>query len=185
MGDLTPEIRGEFKFENDSGAFVHNIYIDSPAMKNGLMAGDLILEVNEKPVADSDELTLIVTSLKPGETARFTVERNGKEETVPVTIGLRDIESRKEKPRLWPGISIVPLTDDIRDQLNLPKNSGSLVIAFVDDPSTGLKSGDVIKTINKKNIKSMKDFYDIVNRENHLAIKILRQGYEMEVEINK
>jgi Do/DeqQ family serine protease len=186
LTDLNNDIRKELELpENIDGALITNIFIPSPALDGEIRPGDLVVKVNDKPVRNSDDMTRAVTGLRPGEKISIQVIRKSKVENLTVTIGLRETESRKEKPRLWPGLTVIPLSDDIRRQLNIPKNSGQFVIAGVDDSSSGLRNGDVIKTVNKKNLKNLREFYDMVNKSDSLTFKILRQGYEMDLEIKR
>jgi serine protease Do len=185
MGDVSEDLKDEMRLDTDAGAFVFNVYVDSPAMNSGILPGDVILAVGGSAIDDSTDLTRTITGLDPEEIIEFLVEREGRERTIPVEIGLRNIEVQADTPRLWPGISVVPITDEIRDELGLSKNAGDLVVAYVHDSSIGLRTGDVIQTINRKNIRDMNDFYESVNRSDSLNFRILRQGYEMEIVLNK
>jgi S1-C subfamily serine protease len=44
----------------------------------------------------------------------------------------------------------------------------------------GLQNGDVIKSVNRKNLKDMGDFYDAINRSDELNITVNRRGYEFD-----
>lgn len=186
LTDLNDDIREQMDLPAElKGVMVTNQFVPSPAMEGDLRPGDLIVRLNGQSIGNSDELTRGITALAPGEKAALQVIRNGKVIDLSITIGLRDLETRKERPRLWPGLSVIPLSEDIRRQLNIPKNSGQFVIAGVDDSSSGLRNGDVIKTVNKKNLKTLREFYDMVNKSDTLNLKVLRQGYEMDLEIRR
>lgn len=60
---------------------------DGPADQAGLRAGDIIVKIDDKPVAGSRELIVAIRSKTPGDRITLTIRRNGSEETVEVTLG--------------------------------------------------------------------------------------------------
>jgi S1-C subfamily serine protease len=71
---------------------VRNVYPDSPAQKGGLQPGDVLTELNAKPVGSLAEVRASFLRLHPAEKLVVTVQRNGK----PVTMTL-NIEVRPDK----------------------------------------------------------------------------------------
>ena len=65
---------------------VTQVDADSPGAKAGIQIGDVITQVNGQKVTDSGELQVYVVQRKPGTKIDLTVLRNGKTETVPVTL---------------------------------------------------------------------------------------------------
>lgn len=185
MGDLTPGIKEEMNLRANEGAFVFNVYCDSPAMKGRVKPGDLIVAVNDTSVKNSNDLTKAITGIKPEEKVVFTLIRNGQQRKEQVVLGLRDIETKETSQALWPGITLIPISDEIRKQLKISADSGNLVVANVADPGTGLQNGDVIRTVNKDSVKTLRDFYKAVNRTDNLTVRVVRRGYNVEVKISK
>jgi putative serine protease PepD len=58
-----------------------------PADRAGLQPGDVIVAIDDKPVADSSELIVAIRSRSPGDTITLTVHRGSDEESVKVTLG--------------------------------------------------------------------------------------------------
>jgi putative serine protease PepD len=58
-----------------------------PAEAAGLQAGDLIVAIDGKPVADSSELIVAIRSKQPGDEVRLTVRRDGDDRDYTVTLG--------------------------------------------------------------------------------------------------
>jgi S1-C subfamily serine protease len=106
---LTPSIAAEAGTSVDSGAAVQCIVPGSPAAEAGLEAGDdelqvqglpftaggdVVVAINDEAVATTEDLGRIVaSSLFPGETASFTIVRDGKRIAVPVVLGDRPSEA--------------------------------------------------------------------------------------------
>ncbi len=167
---MYPDIRKTMALGDKSGALVMNVFKKSPADKSGLLPGDFIISVDNNTISDSSNLTKVVGKLSPGQTSRFTLIRDKREITVNVKIEKRADETEIQKNRdLWPGIIVTTLTDDIKNELKLDKNSKGVVIASVTGDSSaaisGFKPGDVIEDINDNPVNSIGDFYSAINKE--------------------
>ena len=58
-----------------------------PADRAGLKAGDVIVAIDDKPVADSSELIVAIRSHTPGDTVTLTVRQDSGDRSVKVTLG--------------------------------------------------------------------------------------------------
>ena len=68
------------------GAAVKTVEPDGPAAAGGLRVNDIITHLNGEKVTGSTDLVRKVGSLTPGETAEFTVYRQGSELTLTITV---------------------------------------------------------------------------------------------------
>jgi putative serine protease PepD len=68
------------------GATVDEVLKDSPAQDAGLENGDLITHVNGVRVTDGIGLIVAIRTHQPGETIEFTIERDGEDQTIAVTL---------------------------------------------------------------------------------------------------
>jgi len=107
-----------------------------------------------------------------GKTVRVVVYREGKTETLKVTLGRREdaereangsTEGETEDPKVTEkellGLSIGILTDKIRGELNLPAGTDGLVILSVNEVSEawekGLRAGDVITEAGQQKVATI------------------------------
>ncbi len=71
------------------GALVKSVAVGSPAEKAGIRGGDVIIQWNNQPIEDPNLLMLLVARTKTGSTVPATINRNGQETQLEVTVGQR------------------------------------------------------------------------------------------------
>jgi putative serine protease PepD len=74
---------------NTGAATFERVNDGTPADRAGLQAGDEVTEVDGKSITTGDELRDAIDAKKPGDKITLTIERNGSERTVQVTLGQR------------------------------------------------------------------------------------------------
>lgn len=84
ISGLTKQLGDYFGVTDGKGVLINNVNDDSPAAKGGLKAGDVIVEVEGKPVSNSMELLRGISEKKEGEVT-LTIVRNRNRQTVKVT----------------------------------------------------------------------------------------------------
>ncbi|UCF99421.1 MAG: Do family serine endopeptidase [Spirochaetaceae bacterium] len=187
MGSVSTESLKDLKLQNSRGAFVYGVFKGSPADKAGVLPGDFITEVNGEALRDTSELLLRVGNLEPGKKADLSIIRYGQSLRLTVKIAARESEQNlaARSGKLWPGFSVVPLTEDIRTQLSLNKSSGRLVIGAVEQGGfadiAGLKTGDIVRKVNGQEVSTVLDFYKAFNstKSREILFAIKRQDTEL------
>ncbi len=78
LSDLTPDVRQELQApENVKGAVVGNVQPGSPADNAGLQQGDIILEVNRKPVNSASDASQVLKGIPSGQDVLVLVWSQG------------------------------------------------------------------------------------------------------------
>ena len=78
LGDFTPDVRQQLQApDNLQGAVVERVQPGSPADNAGLQQGDVILEVDRKPVQNAAEVQKALGSVPQGQDAMVLVWSNG------------------------------------------------------------------------------------------------------------
>lgn len=170
--EVTKEFQQELGVGTAKGAFVANVYLDSPAAKGGLQAGDFVIELNGRKVKDVDQLVRDVGDLTVGEKAEFTVIRSGKQQLLTATIESRDDSVVSDNSKYWPGFVAQQLTDEIRKAYNVGDKVSGVVVASVTAKSPAaalrLQVGDIITAVNDEKVSNIEEFYqklDITNKK--------------------
>ena len=87
--DVTPELQQQYGLSRSSGVLIAEVAQGSPAEAAGLQQGDIIIKAEGQDVTNSSALYAIDRDKKPGDQIRLTIDRNGQEQTVTVTLGER------------------------------------------------------------------------------------------------
>ncbi|MBC7196210.1 MAG: PDZ domain-containing protein, partial [Deferribacterales bacterium] len=133
----------------------------------------------------------IIGSKSPGETVVLKVLRDGKKIDIKVKLGERkgSVKVGESKIREDLPVSVEDLTENEMKQLNI--NFGVKVID-VDTTSNayeaGLRKGDIIVWINRKEVKSSEDFYkiyDSIKKDDVVGLKVISRNGSRFLAFNK
>jgi len=145
------------------GALAAQVFLGSPADKGGIRPGDFITHVDRREVRGTNQLTQMVGDIKPGEQAVFTVIRDGSSVDFNIRIEVRTNEVAADNKKLWPGLMVISLTDEVRSSLNLDKDAQGLYVAQIinETPAAivGILRGDRITAVNDTPVKDLASFY--------------------------
>ena len=87
--EITPTAADSFKLGDSHGALIAGVLRGGPADKAGIKPGDVLLEVQGKPVADPASMLNLVAALAPGSSARLKLSRQGQAMDATVAVGRR------------------------------------------------------------------------------------------------
>ena len=176
MNDVTPDNYNFFKLQDTTGAIVSQVTPDSPASRAGLKAGDVIDSLNGKKIANGGALQVAVSTVAPGTSISLGIIRDGKPQTVDVKVGEFHGNSQvasADEGNAQPGktgklgLAVQDLTQDARQQLNVPSQVNGAVIQNVRPASpaedAGLAPGDVIVEVNRQPVSSAEQFVSDVH----------------------
>jgi serine protease Do len=172
--DVTPENSKFFDLQDAKGAIVTQVSPDSPGASAGLKSGDVIRQLDGKPVPNSSALQLAVSEHAPGTTMTMEVLRNGQPQTLTVKLGefhgntqTADNSSSAGAQKGKLGLAVNDLTPDVRQQLQLPAGVKGVAVEQVRPASpaedAGLQPGDVILEVNRKPVESASQFVNDVH----------------------
>ncbi len=169
--DLTPELARAFGMKNRQGALVAKVLENSPAARAGLMQGDIIVNFNQLPVANSNDLQNKVGLAAPETMAALKVIRNGAEIEVNLQLGERSpsgiSNSRSLEKVNSLGISVQELSPELAEKFGYQEDSGLIVTQVVPDSvafQAGLRAGNLIQEINQETIKDVQSFQDSIEK---------------------
>ncbi|HYW82145.1 MAG TPA: PDZ domain-containing protein, partial [Spirochaetia bacterium] len=191
--DTYPGLASDLKLEGTKGAFVVETYKGSPADRSGVLPGDYVTSVDNTQIANAASLTQVVGGLSAGRTYTFSVVRYGEKTSVPVKIGVRDDQDQVAQAKnLWPGMTVIDINDQVRQQVSIPRGTVGVVVGYVPDESSpasiaGLRPGDVITAINGQSVRNMMDYYKALNvsAKGSTMFTIQRDGTEIKIGLDR
>ncbi|MGG5823295.1 DegQ family serine endoprotease [Falsiroseomonas sp. HW251] len=180
---VTDEIAESLGLQHNGvrGALVARAQDGGPAAAGGIQAGDVILRFNNQEVREMRNLPRIVAETRVGTQVPVVVWRNGKEETVQVTVA--ELPSDQQQAAAQPnqptprpqttelsglGLRIAPLTPEQRERFSLRAESRGVVITEVAPGSPGaereLRPGDVIVEVQQERVTTPQEVQDRLER---------------------
>jgi len=186
LTEASKDIAADLGLEGKRGALASQVFLGSPADKGGIKPGDFITHVNGKETRGIQQLQLMVGDLKPGDQAVFTVIRDGKPRDIKVNIETRTDQVASDNKKLWPGLSVMPVNDQVREAFNIDKDAKGICVFQVIDGSPaniiGLKQGDIIISINGEKVGNIASFYKVLREktDKELWFEIDRGGSSVE-----
>jgi len=189
--DVSEDTAKALDMDEPRGALIANVIPDQPADKAGIKAGDVIVEVDGKSMADANELLRTIAGLSPGDSTRLTIWRKGDTKRIKVTLGERDTKQlaqagQPQQPEQASGVlgmSVRPVTEQEAQALGMSAPKGLLVTA-VDQGSpatdSDIRAGDVITQVNQREVATVDEFKEILDTEGKdkgvVLLLVLRQG---------
>jgi serine protease Do len=187
------------------GALIAAISPGSPAEKAGLKPGDVITAVNGQKVTNPSDLASDVANVDPNADAQVTYLRNGQSHNLSIAVttmpanpdaGFQQGAAGGDQaaPAQAPlGLTLAPLDDNARNQLNLPGDASGAVVTAVKPNSpadvAGLQPGDLIVGVGATNVNGPTQAIAAIKAARQtsggaVALRIIRQGQALFVGID-
>jgi len=87
--DLTEALASSFRLPNTDGSLISGVLRNSPAHLGGLVAGDVLVSINNEKIMDSKSMLNMIAALKPDESADVVIMRDGKPMHIEIEVGQR------------------------------------------------------------------------------------------------
>jgi serine protease Do len=209
IADVTQDLADFYKMDQRYGALIKNVEPGSPADDAGILAGDVIVQVQQNRVNSARHLKSLVGQLPPGTQAELALNRQGNMEQLNVTLGELNQEMIRGFQQRWqqPGRTVprqkkndlnnpqtplagLKLEDTASSTLatDLPEDMQGVVITELHPQSPAaqkkLQAGDVILEINHQPVSSVDQAYKVASNapEGKILVRIWRNGdYEFKV----
>ncbi len=205
------DLKEAFRLETDHGVVVTNVVTDSPADAAGLKAGDIILSFDSDNLATAAQLADMVAKHESGDKVHLKILHKGNEKDVVATIGPRD-ESNPTKVFIggmghpgsitksfvfdhsslqdtYIGVNLESLGDQLGEYFGVKDGKGALVTEVIQDSpaeKAGLKAGDVIVSIDGKDVEGPSDVRKAVGdkeRGDKITLNLMRERKETDVAV--
>ena len=197
----TPEIADSLGISANQGVVISGVTEQGSAQKAGLQAGDIVLSFNRQPIDNTKNLSRLIAETKIGTPAPIEIWRSGQKQTLTVPIELMPEETplsaaketasdAAETPDNGESLNIIGFTvkeisPELAERYKLAPSTSGVVVTDIlpnsDASRKGIKIGDIIVKIDKRNIIGESAFHEYVNdarRENNRPVLLAIQGQE-------
>ena len=192
IGPVTEEVADSLGIQHRRGELIQGVQPNGGAAAGGVQPGDVVLRVNGKDVTPDQTLSYIVANTPPGSRIPLDIIRDGKRQTLTITVGKRPTEEElaqqnfgnpgddddnpfNNRPQQQGqgvvekalGLSVIPLTPQIANQIGADASTRGVVITAVDQSSDagtkGLQRGDIVLQANYRPVGTVAQLEAIVN----------------------
>ncbi len=184
LQDLNAELAEAFDISRRQGAVIVHVVPDTPAQKAGLQAGDVVVSVNGQPVRDASALRNAVGLMQVGDRVSLGVVRKGgwlggtEKLTVNAKLAGEVATSARANELTNPRLDGARFEEIPRAAPAYGKVQGVLVHEVERGSrawANGLRSGDIIMSVNQRPVSHLKEFLELVNKEESaLLLHVLR-----------
>ena len=189
--DIDEDLAEYFGLADTRGVLVIRILEGTPAEVVGLKEGDVIKIFDGQPIRNVKNLLKKVARAKVGGEVRLGIVREGKQITMEVEIGERPTELDefgRIAPANWRGIKVREITPEIARRYRLRDDRGVIISEIEPDSpayEAGLRTGDIIYSINRNPIKSIEDYNNIIKSIKGPALIRANRGFTLVKEVQK
>lgn len=165
--EVTPDIAESLGLDDDIGALISSVNEDGPAAKGGIQPGDVVVEFDGKPIEKMRDLPRIVAETDIGAKVKVELFRQGKRETVTVTLGELEkaelagvIDNGRNQSNDFSfgslGFTVANLNAALAEELGLDSDTKGVVVREVvpGSPASdkGLNVGDILRRYGQRPI---------------------------------
>jgi serine protease Do len=147
-----------------TGIQVNFVEPDGPSAHAGILADDVIIEIQGSPIINAESLSTLISSSRPGETIDVRVYRKNSFLDIPVRLGkMKDeVLARRifEPIMMQLGMTLQPSDDGVAVKTVWPGFPGD---------NAGFSEGDVITAVNAKKVTEYFQFFVLVADEGILT----------------
>jgi serine protease Do len=190
---MTDELAKSLSLASTNGALVAQVEPESAALKAGIQPGDVIKTVDGKSIETVKDLTRTIAAAQPGSTVKIGLVRDGKDMTLSAKLGdskplqqasADDGKQDQAKEPMSFGVSLAPLTPEVRQQLGVKEQVKGALVAAVEPGSPadeqGLRAGDVVEQVGRSAVDSPKEavarLREAKDSKKPVLLKVLREG---------
>ena len=187
MQDIPTDMVDFFKLENNNGAVVTDVVEDSPAEKAGLEKDDVVIQIGNKQINDSQDVKNIIGFTAPGTEVEMTIIRNGKQKKVVLKVGSKQESELAETSDIGQklGLAVQTITEEAAEEYNVTEGKGVLITDVEEGSSAdykGLRKGMVILEVNGEKVSDVGEFNQALKpteetKKAYLFVKVGRTVY--------
>ena len=171
LRSVTPEIARSKGLATPSGALVADLWPDGAAARAGLKPGDVVTTLDGGPVVDAAALNYAFGTHRPGDTLRIGIRRASGEQILVIRAEAAPATPARDEQVIagrnpFQGATVVNLSPAVAEEIGIdPFATGGVVVTKAAPGQArrlGVQPGDIIRAVNGRDIKSVRDLTNAV-----------------------
>jgi serine protease Do len=179
--DVTAGMAQTLSLPRPEGALIREVDPNGPSAGSELKSRDVILAVNGEPVDSSTDLPPKIADIAPGQAAKLTIWRDGKQREVTVKVGTQTnpkvaaAESAGGSQQGKLGLQVRPLTPQERSQAEV---KGGVLVQGVSGPAAraGIQPGDVVLAAGGTPVSNVDQLKSLVGKAKGAIDLLVQRG---------
>jgi len=182
--ELTEDLAKAMGYSEAKGALVNNVLSGQAAEGAGIKRGDIIVGFDGKPITTVQALQRAVSFTSVGKQVEVRIFRGGKLETLTVKVG--EVATAERRGAALParrdlGMTVEDLDADKAKKFKLRDGEEGLVVSEVarggPAASAGIRAGDLIREVNRRDVRSLDGYRSALRREEaEMDLFLLKRG---------
>jgi len=184
--EVSQDLAESFGLDKAAGALIAQVLDNSPALAAGLLAGDVITQVDGNEVVMSAQVAHFIGAIPPEQSVVIQVVRNGESIEIEVVIGhlpkiaagkLSAIEQGKYVQRI--GLRVAALSSEKAQEWSIRNGIDIIEVDAGVAQELGLQVGDVITSLANQRITSVQQFVELaaaLPTQRSISLRIVREG---------
>ena len=192
--NITSDLAKSLGLERPTGVIVDRVVAGSPAARAGLSVGDVIQDIEGRPVGDTEELRYRLATLPVGGKAKLGTLRSGAKRAVnvaleapPETPARRETLLEGRQP--FSGSKVANLNPALSEELGREYVEPSVIVLEVVRGSIAsrfVKPGDIIWAVNEESLKSVDDLLRLATEESApWTLTLNRNGQALQIRVGR
>jgi Do/DeqQ family serine protease len=180
--NIPPRVARMLQLKSTDGVIVTTLVQGGYGDQFGVQAGDVILEIDGQKIVSRSDYDRRLTEHSQGQPLKIKVLREGKEVDISMKVRQNVNLNAEELAKPWFGIVAVGIDNEAARTLGVQVDRGVVIQSVeVDSPAdrVGLRPGDIIQAVGRKEIFSISDFRQaraLVADYNSVEILVRREG---------
>lgn len=171
LANVDEDVKNEKNIAFSEGVYISEVLPGSGAADAGLEQGDVIVQVNNKPVASAPELQEAIGKFRPGDKVGVSYVRNGKERFTEIELKNAELNTKevtksslrkKYIPML--GVELSVISETAKEQLEI---KGGVQVVRIENgllsKSTDITEKFIITSIDRQPVYKIDDVENILS----------------------
>ncbi len=188
--DLTPDLVRYFKLERSGGVLVTRVVPQGPASKAGIRQGDILTSIGSHKVINKSDYFQALSSYTIDDVFNLSALRDGAGKKFRMRLTTIPKSYAREFARQWLGVRVSPVDLSARKRYRLSAEEGVVIVNVSPNGvcgRVGIQPGDVIRRVNRDNIRNRADYEKAIMEAGKLSSVVLlvqrgRSGYYVTLE---